>query len=562
MSRGTVCGLKILLKFWIVLGFLQKPLAWFSNFYLRVQSKNSGRSILFILLFRIFFGFWAKNFYVFWPKTSRSFQNYLLRVQRNSLWFEIFKKFWIVLDLLQKPLAWFSKFYLRVQSKNCGRKIFFFFFLEFYRILSEKFFRLLAKKLQEVFRTTFYVSRRKVCGLKFFWKFWIVLDFLQKPLAWFSKFCLRVQSTNSGRNNFFNSSFQSFFSDFERNIFQTFDEKPSRSCQIYLLRVQRNSLWLEIFFLKFWIVLGFLQEPLAWFSIFYLRVQSKNSGRNNFFNLLFRVFSDFERKIFQTSGRKTLRSFQNYLLRVQRNSLWLGFFLKFSIVSAFMQEPLAWFSIFYLRVQSKNSGRNSFFILLFRIFSDFERKFFQIFGQKLQDVFKTTFYVSRGTVCGLKFFKKFWIVLDLLQKPLAWFSKFYLRVQSKNCGRKIFFFFFLEFYRILSEKFFRLLAKKLQEVFRTTFYVSRRKVCGLKFFLKFWVVLVFLQNPLAWFSNFYLRVQSKNSGRNNFFNSSFQSFFSDFERNIFQTFDEKPSRSCQIYLLRVQRNSLWLEIFF
>ena len=159
------------------------------------------------------------------------------------------------------------------------------------------------------------------------------------------------------------------------------------------------------FFLKFWIVLGFLQEPLAWFSIFYLRVQSKNSGRNSFFILLFTVFSDFERKIFQTSGRKSSRSFHNYLLRVQKDSLWLGFFLKFWIVSDFLQKRLAWFSKFYLRVQSKNRGRNDFFILLFRVFSDFERKNFQTSGQKkLREVFKTNFYVSRGTVFGLKFF--------------------------------------------------------------------------------------------------------------------------------------------------------------
>ena len=195
----------------------------------------------------------------------------------------------------------------------------------FFRILSEKFLRLLAKKLLEVFKTTFYVLRGTVFGLNFF--------------------------------------------------------------------------------LKIWIVLGFLQKPLAWFSKFYLRVQSKNSGRNNFFILLFRILSDFERKFFQIFGQKTSRSFQNYLLRVQRNSLWLGFFLKLWIVSDFQQKPLAWFSKFYLRVQNKNRGRNDFFILLFRVFSDFERKNFQTSGQKkLREVFKTTFYVSRGTVFGLKFF--------------------------------------------------------------------------------------------------------------------------------------------------------------
>ena len=387
------------------------------------------------------------------------------------------------------------------------------------------------------------------------------MDFLQKLLAWFSNFYLRVQSKNCGGNGFFCFSFQIFFqilsenfSDFWPKNFKKLSKLPS-ACADEQFLGWRN-------FQKFWTVLVFLQKPLVWFSEFYLRVQSKISGRNSFLNFSFRIFSNFEQNIFRLLAEKLQDVFKTNFYVSRGTVCGLNFFLKFWIVLGFLQKPLAWFSKFYLRVQSKNSGRNNFFILLFRIFSDFERKFFQIFGQKLQEVFKTTFYVSRGTVCGLKFFKKFWIVLDLLQKPLAWFSKFYLRVQSKNCGRKIFFFFFLEFYRILSEKFFRLLAKKLQEVFRTTFYVSRRKVCGLKFFWKFWIVLDFLQKPLAWFSKFCLRVQSTNSGRNNFFNSSFQSFFSDFERNIFQTFDEKPSRSCQIYLLRVQRNSLWFEFFF
>ena len=151
--------------------------------------------------------------------------------------------------------------------------------------------------------------------------------------------------------------------------------------------------------------------------------------------------------------------------------------------------------------------------------------------------------------------------MDFLQKPLAWSSKLYLGVQSKNCGRNNILIFFSEIFRTLSEKFFRLSAKKLQEVFKTTFYVSRGTVCGLNFFLKIWIVLGFLQKPLAWFSKFYLRVQIKNSGRKKFLFFS-HIFFSDFERKIFQTSGRKTSRSFQNYLLRVQRNSLWFEFFF
>ena len=117
----------------------------------------------------------------------------------------------------------------------------------------------------------------------------------------------------------FFSNFERKFSDFWPKSFKKFSKLPSTCPE------EQFVAW---FFLKFWIVSVFLQKPLAWFSKFYLGVQSKNCGRNNFFNLLFRNFQDFERKNFQTFGQKTLRSFQNYLLRVQRNSLWLDFLLK------------------------------------------------------------------------------------------------------------------------------------------------------------------------------------------------------------------------------------------
>ena len=166
------------------------------------------------------------------------------------------------------------------------------------------------------------MSRGTTCGFKFFEKFWIVLDFLQKPLAWFSNIYLRVQSKNCGRNSFLIFLFR-IFSASERKVFQTFGEKSSKSCQNYLLRVQRSNAWLEIFFLKVLIVLPFLQKPLALFSNIYLCVQSKNCGRNSFLIFLFRVFSDFEWNFFQTFGQKTSKSCQNYLLRVHRKNLWL-----------------------------------------------------------------------------------------------------------------------------------------------------------------------------------------------------------------------------------------------
>ena len=200
--------------------------------------------------------------------------------------------------------------------------MFLFSFQNFFSNFEQKFFRRLAKKLQEVFKTIFYVPRGTVCGLNFFLKFWIVLDFLQKPSAWFSNF--------------------------------------------------------------------------------YLRVQSKNCGRNSFLIFLFGIFSDFERKIFQTFGQKTSKSCQKCLLRVQRNNLWLEFFLKFESFPILCRNH--WHgsqnSIYESRL--KIAEKTAFFVF-FSEFFRFLSENFSDFWPNLQKVLKTTFLVSRGTICGLKY---------------------------------------------------------------------------------------------------------------------------------------------------------------
>ena len=145
----------------------------------------------------------------------------------------------------------------------------------------------------------------------------------------------------------------------------------------------------------------------------------------------------------------------------------------------FLQKPSPWFSKFYLRVQSKNCGKNSFFCFLSRTFSNFEQKLFRLSAKKLQKVFKTT-YVSRGKVCDLVFFKLS-NVSDFLQKQLAWFSKFYLRVQSKNCGKNSFFVFFPEFLRSLSKNFSDFWPKNFKR-FQNYLRVHRKSLCLENFF--------------------------------------------------------------------------------
>ena len=431
----------------------------------------------FFVLFSELFWLWAKIFSDFRRKIFKSCENYLLRVQRNNLWLEIFFKsfesFWIFCRNLWHGSQ--NSIYVS-RVKIALETVFLFFFSDFFRILSEKSFRHSVKKLQKVVKTTFCVSTGTTCGFKFFKKFWTVLDFLQKLLAWFSKFFLRVQSKNCVRNSFRIFLFR-FFSDFERKIFQTFGRKTSRLCQNYLLRLQAKNLWLDFCF-KFWIVSDFLQKPLA--SKFYLRVQIKNCGKNSFFFVLFselfwlwaKIFSDFRRKIFKKLSKLPSACPQEQLVA-------LNFLKSF--------EP---FWIFY-----RNFWHGS----------------------------QNSIYVSR----------------------------------VKIALETVFLFFFSIFFRILSEKSFRLSVTKLQKVVKTTFCVSTGTTCGFKFFKKFWTVLDFLQKLLALFSKFYLRVQSKNCVRNSFLIFLFR-FFSDFERNISQTFGQKTSKSCQNYFLRVHRNNLWL----
>ena len=333
--------------------------------------------------FQNFFSDFERNFFqTFCEKSSKSCQNYLLRVQRNNLWLEIFfesfESFWY---FLQKPLAWFSNFYLRVQSKNCGRNSFLIFFSDFFRILSEKFFRLSAKKLQKVVKTNFYVSRGTVCGLNCFLKVLNRFDIFCRNLWHGSQTSIYVSRVKIAEETVFWFSFQNFFG-FWAKIFSDFRRKIFKSCQNYLLCVQRNNLWLEFFF-KFWIVLDFLHKPLAWFSNVHLPVQSKNCGRKSFLIFLFRIFFGFWEKNFPDFRPKNFIKFSKLPSTCPEEQFvaW-NFFLKFWIVLDLLQKPSAWFSIFYLRVKSKIAEETVFLFFFSEFFSDFERKIFQTFGQK------------------------------------------------------------------------------------------------------------------------------------------------------------------------------------
>ena len=227
------------------------------------------------------------------------------------------------MDFLQKPSAWFSKFYFLVQRKIALETVFLFSFSEFFRILSKIFLRLSAKKLQKFVKTNFCVFTGTTCGFKFFLKVLNHFGFSTETFGMFLKVLSTCPDENLRKKYFFLFFLSEFFSDFERKTFQTFGQKTSRICKNYLLRVRRNNLLLDFF-------------------------------------LSFETFRIFCRNIWHGS--------QN--------------------------------SIYVSRV--KIAEEIVFFVFLFRIYSNFEQKFFRLLAKKLQEIVKTTFCVCRRTFFSLK----------------------------------------------------------------------------------------------------------------------------------------------------------------
>ena len=286
-------------------------------------------------------------------KTSRSCQSYPLRVQTNNFWIEIFFKSFEPFWIFSRNVWHGSQTSIFVSRVKIPEEIFFYSsFHNFYRILCEKFFRLLAEKLQEVFKTTLYSFRGTVCGLNLFFYFRIVLVFLQKPLAWFSKIYLRVQSKNSGRKIFFILLFIIFigfcaknFSDFWPKNFKKFSKLPCTRSE------EQFVAW--YFFFVFESFLIFCRNLSHGSQTSFYVSRGKIPEEIIFLFFFFQIFLDFERKIFQTFGQKTSGIFQNYLLRVLRNSLWPEFFLNFEYFWIFCRNlwPGSQNSIYVFRVK-------------------------------------------------------------------------------------------------------------------------------------------------------------------------------------------------------------------
>ena len=187
------------------------------------------------------------------------------------------------------------------------KQFFLFFFSNFFRILSEKFFRLSAEKLQEVVKTTFCVSRGTLCDFNFFLKrfelFWIFCRNLWHG-SQTSIFVSRVKIAE--KTDFFLFFFQNFF-EFWAKFFSDF--RPKNFKKFSKLPTCPEEKFVTWFFLSFQTFRIFCRN--SWHgsqnSIYVSRV--KIAEKTVFFLFSFQIFFEFWAKTFQTFGQKTSKKF-------------------------------------------------------------------------------------------------------------------------------------------------------------------------------------------------------------------------------------------------------------
>ena len=205
--------------------------------------------------------------------------------------------------------------------------------------------------------------------------------------------------------------------------------------------------------------------------------------------------------------------------------------------------------------------KKPFFIVLFPEFFRILSKIFSEFWPKnFKNLWKLTSPCPQEQLVALNFFLKVLNRFGLSAETFGMVLKFLSTCPDENLRKKYFFYCsFLIFFRILSEKLFRVLAKKLQEFVKTTFYVSREQFVAW-FFLSFETFRIFCRNIWHGSQNSIYVSRVKIAEKKPFFLFSFQNFFG-FWAKTFQSFGQKTSRICKNYLLRVQRNNLWLDFF-
>ena len=130
--------------------------------------------------------------------------------------------------------------------KIAEKTVFYCFISRIFSNFEQNIFRILAKKLQKFVKTNFSVSTGTTCGFKLFLKVLKRFGFSAETFGMAHKILSTCPEKILRKKTVFLFSFQNFFG-FWAKTFQSFGQKTSRICKNYLLRVQRNNLWLDFF---------------------------------------------------------------------------------------------------------------------------------------------------------------------------------------------------------------------------------------------------------------------------------------------------------------------------
>ena len=165
-------------------------------------------------------------------------------------------------------------------------------------------------------------------------------------------------------------------------------------------------------------------------------------------------------------------------------------------------------------------------------------------AKKLQEFVKTTFYVSRGTICGLNFFLSF-ESFRVFCRNLWHGSQKSFYVSRVKIAEELFFFLPFWFCSDFERKIFQTFGQKTSWICQN--YLLRVHSINLWleiFFLSFESFRIFCRNLWHGSPKIYPSVQSKNCGLNRFFVFLFRFFFEFWAKN-FQIFAQKTSKNCE-----------------
>ena len=150
---------------------------------------------------------------------------------------------------------------------------------------------------------------------------------------------------------------------------------------------------------------GFSAETFGMVLKILSKCPEENLRKKQFFLLFFSEFFLILSEIFSDFWPKNFKMFSKLPSTCPEEQFAAFFSKSFELFWIFYRNLYdgSQNSIYVSRV--KFAEETVFFTFLFRILSDFERNFFRVLAKKLQEVVKTTFCVSRGTICDLIFFK-------------------------------------------------------------------------------------------------------------------------------------------------------------